>query len=141
MSSSDYYFELSANGEQTTFEMVDGVSTEPALKHALQPGDHPFKYRLPSLPKSDRIILKNGKASPGSRIMEWFGRPEEEQEAPEKSRVILYLKDSQGKPLVEWTLHNAYPMSHHTQKLDSKIPTTVIDDLEVGYSFYTFSKR
>jgi len=141
MSSSDYYFELSANGEQTTFEMVDGVSTEPALKHALQPGDHPYKYRLPSLPKSDSIVLKNGKANPGSRLMEWFARPKEEQASPRKSMVILCLKDTTGRPLMEWTLHNAYPKSHHTQKLNSKIPTTVIDDLEVGYSFYTFSKR
>ena len=141
MKPSDYYFELSANGEQTAFEAVDGVSTDPVLKHALQPGEHPFMYRLPSLPKTKSLILKNGRSQRGSKLMQWCAPPTEEGNSPEKGRVMLFLKDAAGKPLVEWTLHNAYPLNHHAKKADSKSPTTEIEDLELGYSFYTFSKR
>jgi phage tail-like protein len=141
MNSSDFYFELSANGEQTSFETVDGVSTEPVLKHALLPGEHPFKYRLPSLPKTKSIVLKKGKSVSGSKLMQWCTPNSEEGNAPKKGQVLLYLKDASGKPLMEWTLHNAYPLNHHAKKEAGKLPATVIEDLELGYSFYTFSKR
>ncbi|NNJ82452.1 MAG: hypothetical protein HKO97_12225 [Flavobacteriaceae bacterium] len=141
MNSSDFYFELSANGEQTSFETVDGVSTEPVLKHALLPGEHPFKYRLPSLPKAKSIVLKNGKSVSGSKLMQWCAPASEEGDLPKKGSVLLYLKDSSGKPLVEWTLHNAFPLNHHAKKEAGKLPATVIEDLELGYSFYTFAKK
>jgi phage tail-like protein len=141
MNSYDFYFELSANGEQTLFETVDGVSTEPVLKHALLPGEHPFKYRLPSLPKTKSIVLKKGRSQAGSKLMQWCKPASEEGTAPSKSRVMLYLKDSSGKPLVEWTLHNAFPINHHAKKAEGKVPATEIEDLELEYSFYTFAKK
>jgi phage tail-like protein len=141
MNSSDFYFELSANGEQTAFETIDGVSTEPVLKHALLPGEHPFKYRLPSLPKTTSIVLKKGKSVSGSKLMQWCAPATEEGNLPAKVRVLLYLKDASGKPLVEWTLHNAFPLNHHAKKAGGKLQGTDIEDLELGYSFYTFSKR
>jgi|GEM_PF-2537265 len=141
MNTSDFYFELSANGEQTSFEAVDGVSTEPVLKHTLQPGEHPFKYRLPSLPKSKSIVLKKGRSQTGSKLIQWCSPPATENAGPEKGRVSLFLKDASGKPLVEWTLHSAYPVSHHVKKAEGKSQATEIEDLELGYSFYTFAKR
>lgn len=141
MSTSDFYFELSANGEQTAFETVDGISTVPVLKHTLRSGDHPFMYRIPSLPKSDSIVLKNGKATQGSKLMQWCAPAGDENPVQEKTRVVLYLKDKSGKPLVEWTLHNAFPKGHHSKSTEGEAPTTEISDLEVGYSFYTLSKR
>ena len=56
----EFYFQLSANGEQTPFLKVEGISTEIALEESLKEGENPFKYRLPSIPIGGKLILKNG---------------------------------------------------------------------------------
>ncbi len=142
-STAEFYFELSANGEQTNFREVDGISTEVVLRNNIKEGENPFKYRLPSLPKSRKLILKKGQTHTGSKLMQWCagGQNKEENSIPDRSTVALRLKDTNGRSLVEWTLHSAYPVHSNTSKPDSKTAETEIADLELAFSFFTFSKK
>jgi len=140
---SEFYFELSAIDEQTPFQEVEGVSTEVALKNILKEGENPFKYRVPSLPKTGHLLLKNGRAKKGSKLMEWCASNQNTNadSSPNKSKAILHLKNAKGKSLLEWTLFNAYPVNNHISQEHSKSKDTAIEDLELAYSFYTLSRK
>jgi phage tail-like protein len=139
----EFYFELSANEEQTPFQSIEGVSTEVALKNILQAGENPFKYRLPSLPKTGNLILKHGHSKRNSKLIQWCNdnQNREESAAPSKARVALHLKDAKGKSLLEWTLFNAYPGKINLSQSRSKGKETEIEGLELAYSFFTLSKK
>lgn len=140
---SEFYFELSANEEKTPFLSVEGVSTEVALKNILQEGENPFKYRLPSLPKTGNLILKHGHSNRNSKLIQWCiaNQNLEESVAPSKARVALHLKDAKGKSLLEWTLYNAYPGKMNLSEGRSKGKAAQIEGLELAYSFFTLSKK
>ena len=139
----EFYFELSANEEQTIFQAVEGVSTEVALKNILKEGENPFKYRLPSLPKTGNLLLKNGRSKRGSKLIQWCAANQNKEEgtSSNKSRVALHLKDARGKSLLEWTLYNAYPGKINLSASKYKGRETAIEGLELAYSFFTLSKK
>lgn len=141
--SPQFYFELTANDEHIPFKEVEGVSTEVALKHILKDGENPFKYRVPSLPKSNHLVLKNGITKKDSKLMQWCAahqNPTAENPAG-RSRAVLQLKDAKGNSLLEWTLFNAYPVSNHISNEKGKSKDTGIDDLELAYSFFTLTRK
>lgn len=142
-SPSNFYFELSANDERTPFLEVEGISTEVALKHILKEGENPFKYRVPSFPKTGNLVLKNGVAKKDSKLMQWCAANMNEgaDQPTNRSRAVLHLKDAKGNSLLEWTLFNAYPVSNHVSSERSKSSDTGIDDLELAFSFYTLSRK
>lgn len=141
--SSNFHFELSANGEQTTFHEVDGMSTEVVLPRILKAGENPFKYRIPSMPKTGKLVLKQGKAQGASKLLQWCTNCENPtEEAPfQKNNVSLQLKDAQGKSLLEWTLYNAHPVAKNATQTNPKSSEHEIQNLELAYSFYTLSKK
>lgn len=139
-SSSNFYFELSVNGETTAFEQVEGVNTEPTLKHVLQPGEHPYKYKIPSFPKG-QLNLGNGKWQPNSKLQAWCSEAKDQDVPTSKQRVKVCLKDQQGKEWLEWTLHNAYPVSEEVAPAAAKNAPQQLNKLGLAYSFYTLNKK
>ncbi|RLD24146.1 MAG: hypothetical protein DRI70_08555 [Bacteroidetes bacterium] len=139
----EFYFELSANGEKTPFLKVEGISTEVALEDSLKVGENPFKYRLPSMPKGGKLILKNGRAKKGSKLMKWCAASMNmEANTPViRSNVALHLKDTKGRYLVEWILHNAYPVNNKVSNQRSRAKVTAIEDMELAFSFFTVSRK
>jgi phage tail-like protein len=137
----EFYFELSADGEQTTFEAVDGMVTHVALRNNLKAGDNPFKFRLPAMPKGN-LNLKNGKAQANSKLLQWASGQVPEGETENKRRnVELSLKDANGKSLLEWKFYNAKAANHQLGASEEKSSIASIQNLELAYSFYTFTKK
>ncbi|MDC8004647.1 phage tail protein [Aureisphaera galaxeae] len=134
---SPFHFELSANGEQTTFQAVDGMVTEVVLKNSLREGENPFRYRIPSLPKGN-LQLKNGSTQPNSKLLQWCAVCQNPEEATPKSDATLRLKDAKGNSLVEWTLHKAHAVSN---KSGQGTGNGKIESLELGYLFYSLDKK
>lgn len=138
----EFYFELSANGENTNFQEVEGVSTEVVLRNNLKAGDNPFKFRLPNLPNRNRVVLKKGKCKTGSKLLQWGTQEGNPEGRPEKGKALLTLKDANGRALIEWTLFSAYPgLAQYTPAADKKSNISEIENLELNFSFFTFSKK
>ncbi len=141
-SAGDFYFELTANGEQTTFNEVDGISTEVKSGHLIKPGENPFKYKLPTPPKTGKLHLKHGNCPNNSKLVQWCsGKTEEGSEIPKSNRIALHLKDRSGNSLIEWTFYNAKPAGAQQLASEPKSNNTEIKDLELNYSFYTFTTK
>ncbi len=137
----EFYFELSSNGEKTNFQEIEGVSTKVALRNNLKEGDNPFKFRLPNLPKGNNLVLKKGQTNMGSALLQWVDQANHQENKLEKSKASLTLKDANGRPLVEWTLFNAFPGHSKLAITDKKATITEIENLQLNFSFFTFSKK
>ena len=137
---SDFVFELSAKGEKITFQEAEGISTKVTLPRNIKKGENPFKYRLPSFPKSGKLMLHKGATSNQSKLMSWFNPSKEDEASGGKDRISLTLKSIEGQPFIEWTLHNAHPVNLKTRSLNNTNQTD-IEDLELNFSFYTFIKK
>ena len=116
------------------------MSTKVALGHILKPDENPYEFRLPSPPKTRSLVLKNGTAKNSSKLMQWMAQTHQPETPIDKTNVALCL-DSSGNALVEWTFHNAEPISEHHTNPKAEANTAAIQDLELKYSFYTFSKK
>ena len=139
---SEFYFELSANGEQTNFQEVEGLSTEVALRNNLREGDNPFKFRLPNLPNRNKVVLKKGQSNIGSKILQWVPQDGNTEAKPEKNKALLTLKDTNGKAWIEWTLFSAYPVRSQSSPVAGHgSNVSEIANLELNFSFFTFSKK
>ena len=137
----EFYFELSANGEQTTFTEVEGMVTDVALRNNLQAGDNPFKFRLPSIPKGQHLVLKNGKASQNSKLGQWCAEANNPEVQTPKNKATLRLKDAQGNALVEWDLHSAHPIHSKTAPPTTKDAPQQWEQVDLAYSFFTLHKK
>ena len=137
----EFYFELSSNGEKTNFQEIEGVSTEVALRNNLKEGDNPFKFRLPNLPKGNNLVLKKGETNVGSALLQWADQAKDQENKLEKSKASLTLKDSKGKSLIEWTLFNAFPGQSKVTAKEKETTVSKIENLELNFSFFTFSKK
>lgn len=137
----EFYFELSANGEQTTFAEVEGIVTDVALRNNLQAGDNPFKFRMPSIPKGQHLVLKNGKTSQNSKLSQWCADANNPEVQTPKNRATLRLKDTKGNSLVEWDLHSAHPLNSKTTAPKAKEAPQQWEELDLAYSFYTLNRK
>jgi len=137
--STKFYFELNILGEQTDFQGVEHVATTVALRDLIKPGDNPFKYRIPSLPKGRKITLKKGVCKPDSRVLDWMNPSADSDK--EKDRATLCLKDDNGNILVEWVLFGARPEGGQAAKDFSKAGLTAIEKLDVSFGFYTLKLK
>lgn len=134
-----FFFELNLFGEKTDFQAAEDVSTSVALRDLIKPGENPFKYRIPSLPKGRRVKLKKGYCKPDSKILGIINP--DAQSSSERHRAALCLKDDNGNSLVEWTLFGVQPVGGKAEKDYSKAGLTAIEDLELSYGFYTLSLK
>lgn len=136
-----FYFELCADGDHIPFLQVEGVSIKVHAKSSIKEGENPFKYHLPSLPKTGSLILKKGQAKHDSKLMQWCAasKTKETVTREDRNKLLLQLKDSHGRSWVEWSLYSAYPVQNHSSLLKSR--DTEIEDLELAYSFYSMTKK
>jgi phage tail-like protein len=137
----EFYFELLSNGEKTNFQEIEGVSTEVALRNNLKDGDNPFKFRLPNLPKGNKLVLKKGQTNVGSTLLQWADQAKNQENKIKKDKASLTLKDAKGRSLVEWTLFNAFPGPSNMAATYKKTTVTEIENLQLNFSFFTFSKK
>ena len=137
---SEFVFELSAKGEKIIFHEAEGISTVVTLPRTIKKGENPFKFRLPSFPKTGKLMLHKGSSQGQSKLMSWFNPSGDSEEGRTKEHVSLTLKSKEGQPFVEWKLFNAHPV-HMKSKAVNKSGGSEIEDLELNFSFYTLSKR
>lgn len=135
----EFVFELSAKGEKIIFREAEEISTKVTLPGNINKGENPFKFRIPSFPKTGKLTLHQGSASNQSKLMGWF-RPSKDEggERKARERISLTLKSKEGQPFVEWIMYNAFPVNMKSSS-QGNAGDTAIDDLELNFSFYSLT--
>jgi phage tail-like protein len=64
-----FYFSLSFEGEDVTFQEVSGISKELDVEKVASSGENRFKYRLPNVSSSQNLVLKRAIVPTGSKLI------------------------------------------------------------------------
>ncbi|EDP97196.1 phage tail protein [Kordia algicida OT-1] len=138
-----FYFSLSFEGEDAAFKEVSGISKELGVEEVAGGGENRFKYRLPTVSSSKNLVLKRAIVPTGSKLIKWcsdtldggLGNTIQTQD------VSVDLLDDQGKVLMKWTFHNAYPVSYAVSDLKSQESEILIETIELAYTYFNITSN
>ncbi|MBO3697747.1 phage tail protein [Roseivirga sp. E12] len=133
-----FYFELSFEGEDAAFHEVTGISKELGLEEVPSGGENRFNYRLPTVAKSQNLVLKRALVPAGSKLIDWCSETIDGglDNGIETKDVTLSLLNAKGDAQVIWTFHNAYPVKYSVSDLKSDENRLAIETIELAYTYF-----
>lgn len=102
-------------------------SIEVEVQELREGGLNTYIHQLPGRRKAARISLKNGIAK--SELLDWY--IESLVQPVSRKSFTITLLDSQRKPVVTWTMEQAYPVKWSGPTLKSDDNTIAIQTLEL----------
>jgi len=121
---------LSIHYEVTTFKesQTGGGSAGPRIIH------------MPSQPQPVNVTLKKGVARTASvtALYSWMKTVSLNQ--VEKKDVVIRLCDEQGKPVISWTVINAFPTKLDGPAFDAKSNEVAVESLELRADAITITE-
>lgn len=133
-----FYFSLSFEGEDAAFKEVSGISKELGIEEVASGGENRFKYRLPTASTSKNLVLKRAIVPTGSKLLSWCADTLDNglASAIQTQDVSVDLLDNEGKVLMKWTFHNAYPVNYAVSDLKSQESEILIETIELAYTYF-----
>lgn len=138
-----FYFQLSFKGVDAAFQEVSGITKEFKLEEIACGGENRFKYRLPTIPTSQNLILKRALIPKGSALGNWCAHTLDDGLAntinPKDVRVSLMK--SKKEPLITWEFFNAYPVKYAVSDLKSDENKIAIETIELAYTYFQIPNK
>lgn len=133
-----FYFKLHFNGEDTAFKEVSGLSKELGVEEVVSGGENRFAYRVPTGIKYQNLILKRGMVNKDSQLIKWCVSTIEEglTKTIVTNNLTVSLLDKDGLVLIEWTFHDAYPISYSFSDLMPDENSIVMETIEFAYAYF-----
>ena len=139
---SGFYFKLVFLGESGTadaaFQEVSGLSKEISTEEVTWGGENRFKYRLPTIPKYQNLLLKRGVTNSESGLRDWCNQTLDGGlgEPIQTKDLQLLLLNEQGVACMQWTVHKAYPVKWQTSELNSEKNALLIETIELSFQYF-----
>lgn len=136
-----FYFKLSFSGEDAAFQEVSGISKELSLEEVAGGGENRFKYRLPTIPSSQNLILKRALVPVGSKLALWCATTlGGDLVNPIKTQTVMVsLMNSDGMVATSWTFYDSYPVKYSVSELKSDENNLAIETIELAYTYFDMS--
>jgi phage tail-like protein len=136
-----FYFSLSFNGEDTSFQEVSGLSKELRVEEVVSGGENRFNYRLPKLATSQNLVLKRALVTNDSKLIKWCASSlDTGLNTPiEVHDVTIRLLGADNLVLSMWTFYKAYPVKYSVADFRSQDNTLVIESVELAYNYFPVS--
>lgn len=136
-----FYFELSFKGEDAAFQEVSGLSRELKMEEVGCGGENRFKYQLPTVTTSQKVVLKRAMVPSGSQLVNWCEASLNQGLAnPIQTHDINISLFNPGKVVCAmWTLHKAYPVKYALSDLKSNANELLIETIELAYTYFDIS--
>lgn len=139
-----FYFSVSFEKEGKTFDddvafkEVSGLSKEMSVEEVGSGGENRFKYRLPTVSKSQNLILKRALVPKNSALTQWCSDTMDGgMSMPIKTKdVSVNLLDATGQVYRKWTFHKAYPVKYSLSDLKSQESEILIESIELAYTYF-----
>ena len=133
-----FYFEVKVAGiagiYEAGFENVSGLEVKIETDPIQEGGVNNFSRKLPKGLQYSNLVLKRGLIK-GSPLMDWINKAVKNFDF--EPRIIeVNLLDGVGEPSINWSFHNAYPVSVKISDLSSRDEKYVIETLEFAYDFF-----
>lgn len=133
-----FYFKVLVTGidgkYEAGFESVSGLDVKIETEPIREGGENQFSRKLPKALQYSNLILKRGLLV-GTPFMSWINKAVQNFTF-EPKMVNVMLMNEKGEPLVNWTFHNAYPVSVKVSDLNSTENKYAIETLELAYDYF-----
>jgi phage tail-like protein len=132
-----FHFQVTWNNVQISFSEVSGLTqeTEPIeYRHGDSPEYH--KIKMPGMQKYGNITFKRGTFKNKNEYFDWWKQTMMFQEGNKvgslyRRTVIISLLNEEHKPIVTWTLTNAFPIKVQPTDFKSDGNEVAIETLEI----------
>jgi phage tail-like protein len=131
-----YNYRVEVGGQSISFTEVSGLSIGYETKSYLEskttePGAGPNLMNMIMQPKNVTVLLKKGYvlASNIKFLFDWINTIKLNQ--IEKKDIKVRLCDEEGKPLVSWTVQNAFPVKLDAPTFDVNSNDVAIETIEL----------
>ena len=118
----------------SSFQEVSGLKVTVETIEKKEGGDNAFVHHLPKSTKYDNLVLKRCLMS-GSELGAWCRKAIEDFKFEPKD-INLILLGSDSKPLAEWAIIQAYPISWELGGLGSTKNELAIETLTLKYRHF-----
>lgn len=139
---SSFYFRLSflkkPSKVDVAFQEVTGLSAQMDVEEVTCGGENRFKYRLPTTPKYQNLILKRGVTYADSPLRDWCSdtltggldtriKPKD---------LKLWLLNANNEPCFTWLIYSAYPVAWQASELNSEKNQLLIETIELCFRYF-----
>lgn len=102
-------------------------------------GQNTFIHQLPGQRKPGKVTLKYG-LTKQYELLDWYAEMMSEDLKAISRTVTITLLDSEGKPVLLWNLHDAYPVKVTWPDLKAGDSAVAIQSVEIACSRVEFEK-
>ena len=130
---------IGASLADSSFREVSGLKAEWKSDEVEEGGQNRFVHRLPTRTRYTNVVLKRGIVRMTSPLAYWLsdcfrgdflGSPVDAQ------TVNVLLLDPRRRPLVQWSLEGAWPVSWEHSGLDSMQSELAVETIELAYRWF-----
>lgn len=120
------------------FHEVSGLSKEISTEDVVCGGENRFKYSLPGMTSSGKLVLKRGKVLNVSPLAEWCKSTLDGSmsEPIETKDLVILLLNQIGVPCMAWHFIGAYPVKWSGSDLNSDKNAVFIETIEMAYQYF-----
>lgn len=137
-----FHFKLSFKGEDAAFQEASGISKRLSVEEITSGGENRFKYRLPSIPAHENLVLRRPVVPSGSKLLRWCADSMDLGLVnPIKTEdITVSLLNENREISVEWTFFKAYPVSYSVSDLKSTENALAIETIELAFTYFAVTK-
>lgn len=127
-----FHFEVEWGGTKGDFTEISGLSKEAEILEYRNGGSKQYStVKLPGLQKEQNVTLKRGIFRGDNELYDWWKKIS--QNKTERRPVIINLLDSAHKPVLTWTLTNAWAVKVEHPNLHSSNNEIAVESIELAH--------
>ena len=133
-----YIENFKQEGIDNAFQEVSGISMSLETKPLVEGGVNFMSRKLPGRTTYTDLVLKRGVIPKDSKLAKWcfaiFGSAG--NGTVDTKVVTVQLTNSQMKPMMTWTFHDAYPIKWDVSSFNAEKNDLVIENITLTYTHF-----
>ncbi len=133
-----FHFQVKWGEKEMAFQEVSGLDIE-AQPIEYRAGNSPVfsTIKMPGLIKTGNVTMKKGVYKSDNAFWDWFDQIK--MNTIKRISVVINLLDEEGKPIMTWTLANAWPTKITGTDLKSDGNEVAIESIEIAHEGLTIA--
>ncbi len=127
-----FHFEIIIDGSKAYFTEVSGLDME-SQPIEYRKGNSPqfSTIKMPGMHKYNNITLKRGIFKNDNKLWDWFNNIK--MNIVNKKTIIITLLDETKKPVMTWTLSNAWPTKIQATDMKADGNEVAVESIEIAH--------
>lgn len=128
----EFHFEIIIDGSKAYFTEVSGLDME-SQPIEYRKGNSPefFTIKMPGMHKFGNVTLKRGVFKSDTKFFDWFN--EIKTNTIKRKTVIINLLDETKRPVMTWTLSNAWPTKIQATDMKADGNEVAVESIEIAH--------